>query len=64
MAPSFLLAPNYSSMAHCDAVGVEPSTPSDKSAHASKALETDFLDMKVAEKSLLQIASNKIELPL
>jgi hypothetical protein len=37
---------------------------SDKSAHASKALETDFLDMKVAEKSFLQIASNKIELPL
>ncbi len=29
MAPSFLLVPNYSSMAHCDAGEVEPSTPSD-----------------------------------
>ncbi|XXK30700.1 hypothetical protein ACMAY7_14635 [Rhodobacteraceae bacterium nBUS_24] len=31
---------------------------------SGEAFATDFLDMKVAEKSCLQIASNKIELSL
>jgi hypothetical protein len=43
MAPSFLLVPNYSSMAHGDAVGVEPSTPSDGCEPVSaRALKLPF----------------------